>query len=113
MEGQVLGTPAYMSPVQAQGEAHTADRRSDIYGLGATLYELLTLRTFQESHSRGQLVDQILHQLPKAPSKIDPNIPRDLETIVLKATAKEPAVRYRQPGWWAVLMAMRSDLVLP
>ena len=80
-----------MAPERLEG---VLDRRSDIYSLGATLYELLTLHTFQESTSRGKLVDQILHQLPKAPTKIDPTIPRDLETIVLKATAKEPAARY-------------------
>ncbi len=89
--GDFLGTLRYMAPERLEG---VLDRRSDIYGLGATLYELLTLHTFQESNSRGQLVDQILHQLPKAPTKIDPTIPRDLETIVLKAIAKEPAARY-------------------
>jgi serine/threonine protein kinase len=90
--GDFVGTLRYMAPERLEG---VLDRRSDIYGLGATLYELLTLRTFQESHSRGQLVNQVLHQLPKAPTKIDPTIPRDLETIILKATAKEPAARYR------------------
>lgn len=90
--GDLFGTLRYMAPERLEG---VLDRRSDIYGLGATVYELLTLHTFQESNSRAQLVDQILHQLPKAPSKIDPSIPRDLETIVLKATAKEPAARYR------------------
>jgi serine/threonine protein kinase/WD40 repeat protein len=90
--GDFVGTLRYMAPERLEG---VLDRRSDIYSLGATLYELLTLHTFQESNSRGQLVDQILHQLPKAPTKIDPTIPRDLETIVLKATAKEPAARYR------------------
>ena len=89
--GDFLGTLRYMAPERLEG---VLDRRSDIYGLGATLYELLTLHTFQESNSRGQLVDQILHQLPKPPTKIDPTIPRDLETIVLKAIAKEPAARY-------------------
>jgi serine/threonine protein kinase/WD40 repeat protein len=93
--GDFLGTLRYMAPERLEG---VVDRRSDIYGLGATLYELLTLHTFQESHSRGQLMDQILHQLPKVPTKIDPSIPRDLETIVLKATAKEPADRYRTAG---------------
>ncbi|HVT29442.1 MAG TPA: protein kinase [Lacipirellulaceae bacterium] len=90
--GDFLGTLRYMAPERLEG---VLDRRSDIYSLGATLYELLTLHTFQESNSRAQLVDQIFYQLPKAPTKIDPTIPRDLETIVLKATAKEPAARYR------------------
>jgi serine/threonine protein kinase/Tfp pilus assembly protein PilF len=90
--GDFVGTLRYMAPERLEG---WSDRRSDIYSLGATLYELLTLRTFQESTSRGKLVDQILHQPPLAPTKIDPTIPRDLETIVLKAIAKEPAARYR------------------
>jgi serine/threonine protein kinase/WD40 repeat protein len=90
--GDFVGTLRYMAPERLEG---WSDRRSDIYSLGATLYELLTLHTFHESTNRGKLVDQILHQLPKAPTKIDPTIPRDLETIVLKAIAKEPAARYR------------------
>ena len=90
--GDFLGTLRYMAPERLEG---VLDRRSDIYSLGATLYELLTLHAFHEGTNRGKLVEQILHQLPNAPTKIDPTIPRDLETIVLKATAKEPAARYR------------------
>jgi serine/threonine protein kinase len=65
-----------------------------LYSLGATLYELVTLKPFLETASRGQLVDKILHENPPPPSRYDAAIPRDLETILLKATAKEPAARY-------------------
>ncbi len=90
--GDFVGTLRYMAPERLEG---WSDRRSDLYSLGATLYELLTLRPFLESDGRGQLVDKILHESPAPPSKIDRQIPRDLETIVLKAIGKEPASRYR------------------
>ncbi|MCA9236843.1 MAG: protein kinase [Planctomycetales bacterium] len=90
--GDFVGTLRYMPPERLDG---WSDRRSDIYSLGATLYELLTLRPFLETSGRGQLVDKILHDDPLSPSTSDPAIPRDLETIVLKAIAKEPALRYR------------------
>ena len=90
--GDFVGTLRYMPPERLEG---WSDRRSDLYSLGATLYELITLRPFLESDSRGQLVDMILHATPAAPSKFDPHIPRDLETIILKAIGKEPAARYR------------------
>ena len=90
--GDFVGTLRYMAPERLEG---WSDRRSDLYSLGATLYELLTLRPFLESDSRGQLLDKILHENPSSPSKFDRLIPRDLETIVLKAIAKEPTARYR------------------
>ncbi len=89
--GDFVGTLRYMAPERLEG---WSDRRSDIYGLGATLYELLTLRPFFESSSRAQLIDDIRHQQPQPPTKIDPSVPRDLETIVLKSLSKEPASRY-------------------
>ena len=89
--GDFVGTLRYMAPERLEG---WSDRRSDIYGLGATLYELLTLRPFFESSSRAQLIDSIRHVQPQPPTKIDPAIPRDLETIVLKALSTEPASRY-------------------
>jgi WD40 repeat protein len=91
--GDVVGTLRYMAPERLSGRA---DPRSDVYGLGATLYELLTLRpAFQES-DRGRLVRQVLHEEPPAPSRLDRRVPRDLETVCLKAMAKEPGRRY--PG---------------
>jgi WD40 repeat protein/serine/threonine protein kinase len=99
--GDFVGTLRYMAPERLEG---WSDRRSDLYSLGATLYELLTLKPFLECDSRGQLVDKILHESPTALSKLDRLTPRDLETIVHTAVAKEPASRYRTAA------AMADDL---
>ncbi len=88
----LLGTPRYMSPEQARTGA--IDGRTDVYSLGATLYELLTLRPPFDGRSAAELVDQIGRDEPIPPSTLDPRVPRDLETIVLKALAKRPADRY-------------------
>jgi serine/threonine protein kinase len=90
--GDFVGTLRYMAPERLEG---VLDRRSDVYSLGATLYELLTLETFFDAHSQAKLVEQILNESPPAPSRLRRAVPRDLETIVLKAIAKEPAARYR------------------
>jgi serine/threonine protein kinase/WD40 repeat protein len=88
----LLGTPRYMSPEQARQDV--TDARTDIYSLGATLYELLTLRPPFEGRSAAELSKQIIGREPVAPRQFDPKIPRDLETIILKAMAKRPADRY-------------------
>jgi serine/threonine protein kinase/WD40 repeat protein len=88
----LLGTPRYMSPEQAR--TGSIDGRTDVYSLGATLYELLTLRPPFDGRTAAELVEQIGQQEPIAPSSLDPRVPRDLETIVLKALAKRPADRY-------------------
>ncbi len=87
----VVGTLRYMAPERFRG---VSDRRCDIYALGATLYELLTLRPVFESPDRLRLIDQVVHEPPAPPRQLDHRIPRDLETIVLKALAKDPKDRF-------------------
>jgi serine/threonine protein kinase/WD40 repeat protein len=89
--GDVVGTVRYMAPERFD---RWSDRRSDVYSLGATLYELLTLRHVFAGTEQAELIKQVLHTAPERPRKLDPRIPRDLETIVLKAIAKEPRDRY-------------------
>jgi serine/threonine protein kinase len=89
--GDFVGTLRYMAPERFQGKA---DPRSDLYALGLTLYELLTLRPAFQGADRNQLLDRIRHEEPPPPRKLNGEMPRDLETIVLKALAKEPAHRY-------------------
>ncbi|HZW34979.1 MAG TPA: protein kinase [Isosphaeraceae bacterium] len=89
--GDIVGTLRYMAPERFEG---WSDRRSDVYSLGATLYELITLRSLFGAAVQAELIEKVLHDPPEAPRKLDPKIPRDLETIVLKAIAKEPGDRY-------------------
>src|SRR5439155_811750 len=90
-----------MAPEQLRGKA---DGRADIYSLGSTLYELLTLRPAFDAPDRAALVRQIVQDDPVRPRKLDAKIPRDLETIVLKALAHDPASRYANAA------AMATDL---
>jgi tetratricopeptide (TPR) repeat protein/serine/threonine protein kinase len=92
--GALIGTLRYMSPEQAQGKRGLTDQRADIYSLGVTLYELLTLRPAFAGRDRHELLQQVLGDEPVRPRRISPAIPVELETIVLKAIAKEPDGRY-------------------
>lgn len=92
--GDVLGTLRYMSPEQAAGNASLIDPRTDVYGLGATLYELLTLRPVFSGHDRAVLLQGILQDEPQPPRQIAAHAPVDLETIVLKALSKTREGRY-------------------
>ncbi len=92
----LMGTPRYMSPEQT--ELGPVDGRTDLYSLGTTLYELLTLRPPFDGKSAAELVVQIRDKEPAPPRKLDPKLPRDLETIVMKAMAKRPSDRYAGPA---------------
>ena len=87
----IVGTLRYMAPERFDGRS---DRRSDVYGLGITLYELLTLQPAFDAAQQAALIHQVLHGALRSPRHIDRRIPRDLETIVMKAMAKEPSARY-------------------
>jgi tetratricopeptide (TPR) repeat protein len=90
--GDLVGTIRYMAPERFRGQC---DVRSDVYGLGLTVYELLTLRPAFDDPDRLRLVERIGREEPPPPRALDPRVPRDLETIVLKAIAKEPGRRYQ------------------
>jgi serine/threonine protein kinase len=90
--GDLLGTLRYMSPEQVVGEF---DQRSDVYSLGLTLYELLTFRPAHDASIRSRIMQQINEANPISPRQINPAIPKDLETIILKATAHDAADRYQ------------------
>lgn len=119
--GAVIGTPSYMSPEQARGEVRSLDRRTDIYNLGATLYDLVSGAPPFEDQSIVSVLFKVLYHDPPALRVRLPSIPADLETITLKCLNKEPGQRYqtalmlaqdlqryingepilgRRTGWW-------------
>jgi serine/threonine protein kinase len=90
---ELVGTPAYMAREQITGK-QPIDRRTDVYALGVTLYELLTLERPFQGETYEQTINQILNREPRPPRKLDPRIPADLETICLRALEKEPQRRF-------------------
>jgi WD40 repeat protein/predicted Ser/Thr protein kinase len=94
LTGQVLGSPNFMPPEQASADRGAVGRASDVYGLGALLYFLLTARAPCQADSIEAVVMQVLHIDPISPRLLNPTVPRDLETICLKCLEKEPARRY-------------------
>jgi serine/threonine protein kinase/WD40 repeat protein len=104
MTGDLVGTVRYMSPEQALAQRIPVDHRTDVYSLAATMYELLTLQPVFPGNGRQELLRQIAFDEPKPPRRINKSVPLELETIVLKAMAKNPAGRY------ATAQEMADDL---
>ncbi len=98
MTGDLVGTLRYMSPEQALAKRVVVDHRTDVYSLGATLYELLTLEPAFAGNDRQELLRQIAFEEPARPRRLSKAIPAELETVVLKAMEKNPAERYATAG---------------
>jgi serine/threonine-protein kinase len=94
VSGQALGTPAYMSPEQAEGLWGAVDRCSDVYGLGAILYEILTGHPPFDGDDTADVLRRVVHEAPTRPRSANPQAPAALEAVCLKALAKKPADRY-------------------
>lgn len=94
----ILGTPSYMSPEQAEGKTTAITARSDVYSLGAVLYEMITGRPPFRAHNVAETLRQVIAGAPALPRAVNPKVPRDLETISLKCLQKEPGRRYESAG---------------
>jgi serine/threonine protein kinase/tetratricopeptide (TPR) repeat protein len=101
LSGEFMGSPLYMSPEQIAVGRAPLDHRTDIYSLGATLYELLTLQPPFPGERRDQIIAQIISKEPKPPRRLNRKVPVDLETICLKAIEKDPDRRYQTAGQMA------------
>jgi WD40 repeat protein/tRNA A-37 threonylcarbamoyl transferase component Bud32 len=93
--GDFVGTLRYTAPERFEG---LGDVRSDVFSLGLTLYEMVTLRPAFAASGRAQMIERLLHEQPRPPRKCDVQVPQDLETLILKAIAKEPGQRYQSAG---------------
>ena len=93
MTGELIGTLRYMSPEQAEGQ-RVLDHRTDIYSLGLVLYELIALQPAFGQKDRSRLLRSIVEESPTSLRQHVRSVPRDLETVILKATAKNPEGRY-------------------
>ncbi|GEM_PF-3683854 len=102
--GMLLGTPSYMAPEQAKGDVDRIDARTDVYGLGAVMYELLTGEPPHSGPSAMQTAFSVVYNEPVAPRKKSPEIPQDVEVVCLRALDKNPAVRYQS------IQLMKEDL---
>ncbi|MCB9831390.1 MAG: SUMF1/EgtB/PvdO family nonheme iron enzyme [Planctomycetes bacterium] len=102
--GDVVGTPAYMAPEQVLGQHRRIDRRTDVYALGVSLFEACTLQRPFQGRTRQDLYEAISHREPVAPRRLNPQIDRDLEAIILTAMDKNPDRRY------ATALGLAEDL---
>ncbi|MHC4914206.1 MAG: serine/threonine-protein kinase [Planctomycetota bacterium] len=97
-DGTTIGTPSYMPPEQARGEVSRVDERSDVYSMGAVLYEVLTGRSPFAGTNLLEIVLAVINEDPPRPRSVNSRVPRELETIILKCMEKDPARRYHTAG---------------
>ncbi len=97
----VMGTPGYMAPEQVRGATKEIDARTDVYALGAVLYEILTRRIPFTGQTAASVYDKILHEEPAPPTKVGRAVPADLEVVCLKALDKDPARRFSRAADFA------------
>ena len=107
--GSRLGTPLYMAPEQVEGRKDEISPRTDVYALGAILYEAVTGRPPHQAGSLAHLYGQIVREDPVAPRRLNPKVPRDVETIIQRAMEKDPGRRYASAGELAGELRLHLD----